>query len=197
MKIVNIIDKASGSRITIRDNIEGIMLHRAGIDLHAGIILGVSGPELVDIFTGHNPRFPSVTEATGRRNPYTLYIGGHREADGIVWQAIHLNEVGPHARCWSHSYIGIACIGDFRHEEPSPAQRNALIDLLAGICAAFAFDPYRAIRGHGEVQGGEKAPSAPGACPGSMMDLNAIRYDTEQVMKERACRALLERGIVF
>jgi len=197
-RIINIIEESyDGNNQPRRGEIKGIMLHRCGIDLKTGIILGVNGNEISDVFTGKNPRFPTVTAATGGQNPYTLYVGGHREADGVIWQALPLNEIGHHARRWSSPFIGIACIGDFRKETPSDAQLAALIDLLAGLCAAFAFDPYRAIRGHGEVQGGEKAPDAPGACPGSMMNLNAIRYDTEQVMKERACRALLERGIVF
>lgn len=197
-RIVNIIEESyDGNRQPRRGEIQGIMLHRCGIDLKTGIILGVNGNEIADIFTGKNQRFPKVTEVTGGQNPYTFYVGGHREADGTVWQALPVNEVGHHARRWSSPFIGVGCIGDFRKEAPSVAQLAALIDLLAGLCAAFAFDPYKAIRGHGEVQGGEKHPTSAGACPGGLLSLNAVRYDTEQIMRERACRALLERGIVF
>lgn len=196
-QIINIIEDCDdGIRQPRRDDLEGIMLHRCGIDLQTGIILGVDGKSISDIFTGKNQRYPAVTKVTGGQNPYTLYIGGHREADGVVWQALPLNEIGHHAKRWSKGYIGIACIGDYRREEPTPAQRHSLVDLLAGLCAAFAFDPYKSIRGHGEVQP-EKAFDQPGACPGELLNLNSIRYDTEQIMKERACRGLLERGLVF
>jgi len=196
--IVNIIEESyDGNRQIRRGDIEGIMLHRCGYDLQSGIILGVNGNEISDIFTGKDPRFPAVTKATGGQNPYTLYIGGHREANGVIWQALPLNEIGHHAKRWSPGYIGIGCIGDYRSEAPSGAQYAALVDLVAQLCSAFAFDPYRAIRGHGEVQKGDKALDQPGACPGLHLVMNNVRYDVEQIMKEKACRGLAERGLVF
>lgn len=198
MKIINIIeDSYDHHQLPRRTRIDGIMLHRCGINLQAGIILGETAPELVEIFTGRNPRHPTVTEATGGDNPYTLYVGGHRDSEGVVWQAIPINEVGHHARRWSYNYIGIGCIGDFRKEGPTSLQMSSLVDLLAGLCAAYAFDPYKAIKGHGEVQGGDRAPGSPEACPGHMLNLNNIRYDTELIMRERAYRRLSEEGLVF
>ena len=198
MDIINIIEEAyDGKRQPRRDEIAGFMVHRCGLDLQTGVILGLDGLSISNIFTGKDPHYPSVATVTGNQNPYTLYLGGHSEFDGKVWQALPLNEIGHHARRWSSPFIGIACIGDFREIEPTTLQMLTLIDLLAGLCSAYAFDPYKAIRGHGEVQGGNKAPNEPGACPGKLLDMNHVRFETEQVMKERACRGLRELGLVF
>jgi hypothetical protein len=197
-QIINIIEEAyDGRRAPRRDEIAGIMIHRGGLDLQTGVILGLDGLSISNIFTGKDPHYPSVAAATGYENPYTLFIGGHSEFDGLVWQALPLNEIGYHARRWSAPFIGICCIGDFRETAPTAAQMASLLDLLAGLCSAYAFDPYKAIRGHGEVQGGIKAANEPGACPGKLLDLNHVRYETEQVMKGRAWNGLQELGLVF
>lgn len=174
--------------------IKGIMVHRVGIDLKANppTIVGRDALEICRAFQGQVKHLLDVARATGYQNPYTVIIGGDHagaEHDGTIWQAMPLDEVGWHARRWSPGYIGVACIGDFRVQPPSRRQRAALVFTLAVLCGRLGLDPYKHIKGHGEVPGahdGTKAPGKPNACPGDLLDLDLVRDDVALVRKARS-----------
>jgi hypothetical protein len=195
MKIEPIID-INGERECDWAKRSGVMVHRCGINLRTGAMLGHTGADVRDAFLGRKPEFLEAATATGRKNPYTFYLG----EGGQVWQALPLNRVGPHARSFSDEFIGVGCIGDFREEEMPPAQYQNLSYLLAGICSVYKFDPYQAVRGHGEVEGahgGTKAPGEPAACPGDLLKMNVLRNDVELTMVEGARRRMLDAGLIY
>ncbi len=203
--ITNIIEYADDGQHAERDfeKLEGIAIHRCGVDLRYGIELGFSAPDICDAFLGRRPEFADVAKATGGENAYSIYIGGDlgpSEFNGQIWQALPLSETGYHARRFSTPYLGIGLIGDFRFEPPSDEQYNSLIWLLTELCRAFTFDPYKQIAGHGELKGahdGSKAPGKPNACPGDLVVMNHVRDDAAVAMRESARMVLFESGLIF
>ena len=195
MRIVDIIDEVADGKHQHRDleSMRGVAVHRVGHEL------GDDAVEICRRFTDD----PEVARYTGGQVPYTLIIGGSdgpSTNDGCVWQCLPLDEIGHHARRWSVPYLGLACIGDFRHAPPTDAQYHALVDVLAELCAGFRWDPYQRIKGHGEIKDahdGSKAPDQANACPGHLLNTNALRYDVERMMLELARLRLSESGLVW
>jgi hypothetical protein len=177
-----IIDQAKDHREQIRDAkaIEGIMIHRVGVDLRQNLVIGYDALTICDAFLGRNERWAAVAKVTGRQNAYTFYVGGGlgpEQYDGHVWQALPLDEVGHHGLRFSHSHIGVALIGDFRVRPPTERQFLAAIDLCADLCLLIGLASRRIV-GHGEVEhahSGSKAPGKPGACPGDFLVMRAFR----------------------
>lgn len=204
LQVINMIEYARDGRPQNRDPeaLEGIMIHRCGVNLKTGAVLGYNGYSIVAEFLGRG-QYPEVAEVTGKQNPYTLYVGGNLgapEYDGLIWQALPLDEIGHHARRWSKPYLGIGAIFDGRVKPASHKQYSALVDLCADLCTSFSWDPYRNIKGHGEVPGahdGSKAPGRGAACPGALFDMNSFRFDVEAMMKETSRRRLFGAGLVF
>jgi hypothetical protein len=182
-RIQNVIDRCRDRKEQERGDIVGMMVHRVGVDRQTGVELGFDGPAISDAFTGRNPDWAEVAAATGGQNAYTLFIGGAfgpPEFDGVIWQALELDEIGWHGRRFSRGYLGIGLIGDFRRgfgEPPSVMQTGSLLWILSSLCCALSIEPT-AIVGHGEVagaHGGNKAPGLPGACPGDLISMDVIR----------------------
>lgn len=206
--IENIIDQVYDGRFQARDAavVTGIMVHRTGVDLRSGYVLGYDAVSICNAFTGKAPSWASVAKATGSQNPYTFIIGGDLDDalyNGKVWQALPLSEVGHHARRFSRPCVGIGCIGDFRTVPPSEAQRTALVDLCADLCSLFSLNPAR-VKGHGEVpgaHGGSKAPGKANACPGDLLDMDALRDEIKLVIEAKNIIAAQQRlsaeGLVF
>lgn len=208
IEIESVIPACYDGKLKLRDpdEIAGAMVHRVGIDCQTGAVLGYDAISISNAFTGKDPKWADVAKATGSQNAYSLMIGGDlgpEPFDGKIWQLMPLNEIGYHARRFSSPYLGIGCIGDFRKNEGrpmSPKQRASLVDLLALLCAAFSWNPYQKIKGHGEVGGahsGAKAPGKPAACPGDLVDMYAIRDDVATLGRESARRQLADAGLVF
>jgi hypothetical protein len=203
--IVNAIDQCLDHKRQAFDvgAIEGFMVHRCGIDLNTGVVLGHSGPEVSDAFTGNDLKWAEVARVTGYQNAYGILIGGDlgpAEYDGRIWQILPLDEVGWHARRFSKMYLGIGLIADPRRKAPSAAQASALKALLAMLCPAFGKDPLVAIKGHGEVPGshdGTKAPGGSAACPGDLLDMGALRVAVALEIESQARRRLSETGLVL
>lgn len=196
-------DKKHRKRPKGHEGASGIMVHRCGVDRETGTVLGYDAHDICDAFVGRVPRWKRVSKATGGENAYSIYIGGDcgpAELDGLIWQAIPLEEVGYHGRRFSVPYIGIGCIGDYRADEMSDKQYNSLADICSELCLGYGWNPYEVIRGHGEVRGahdGSKAPGKPAACPGDLLVMNSLRYDVEKLMQEGARRRLHDAGLVF
>ena len=187
-----IIDVVRDERYQQRDlsAIRGLMLHRIGVDLKTGNVIGTEAIEICDAFTGRVPRWHKVASATGSQNPYTFYVGGdrgHSDLNGKVWQALELTEIGHHARKFSRTYIGIGLIGDFRVTPPSAKQFGAAVSLCSDLCLMLQLSSHR-VFGHGEIEGahgGEKAPGRSAACPGGFLPMGTFRESVAKVMAKR------------
>lgn len=179
-----IIDRARDRLRQPRDvgKIAGIMVHRAGVNLVTGQVIGYDAESICDAFCGRDPQWLEVAQATGRQNPYTFFVGGSlgpEDLDGKVWQALTLDEIGHHARRFSCSYLGVCMIGDFRREPPSSRQWRAAVDLVGDLCLLLGVRT-KYVHGHGEVpdaHGGDKAPGEPAACPGEYWPMDTFRDD--------------------
>lgn len=211
MIIESIIDDVFDGDVDDRpvDELEGIMIHRVGLDYQTGVVLGYDARSICDAFLGRIPKWAEVAKATGGENAYTLLIGGDAgplELDGKIWQALPLDEKGHHARRFSAPYLGIACIGDFRARAgrpPSRCQLSSLVSVVSDLCLALGFGAGDVV-GHGEVRGshdGSKAPGKPAACPGDLLDMRELRslVGDEMVGPGRAAAAarLSGAGLVF
>lgn len=188
------------------DDIIGLMIHRVGVDLQTGAVLGYEARSICDAFLGRIPRWAKVARVTGSENAYTLYVGGDLgppEFDGHIWQALPLNELGHHARRFSDDYLGIGCIGDFRERAPSPKQLANLVSVSADLCLALGLSANDVV-GHGEVHGahgGDKAPGRPAACPGDLLGMDGLRAmvggEMAISMRAGAVRRLSAAGLRF
>lgn len=182
MSVGVIIDQVKDAKEQIRDSkaIEGLMIHRVGVDLKTGAVIGYDAKTIADAFTGRNDRWAQVAKVTGRQNPYSFYVGGGlgpEHYDGYIWQTLPLDEIGHHGLRFSHSHLGIALIGDFRVRPPTERQWLAAVDLCADLCLLIGLASRRVV-GHGEVEHahrGNKAPGKPGACPGDFLAMKAFR----------------------
>lgn len=206
MNVEAIIDWADDGIQQQRDfeSLEGLMIHRCGVDMKTGTVLGYDAKSVIREFLGlPGALYPEVAQATGGQNAYTFLIGGNLGPptfDGRIWQALPIDEVGHHGRRFSVPYVGIGLIFDGRVAAPSEAQYNALVDLCAAICAAWMWNPYSDIKGHGEVagsHGGNKAPGKSAACPGDLLNMNHLRDDVAGMMCDIGRQRLSEMGIVF
>jgi hypothetical protein len=188
------------------DRIVGLMIHRVGVDLQSGVVLGYDARSICDAFLGRAPRWAEVAKITGSENAYTLFVGGDlgpAELDGHIWQALPLDELGHHARRFSGDYLGIGCIGDFRERPPSPKQLANLVSICADLCLALGLGAAGVV-GHGEIRGahgGAKAPGKPAACPGDLLGLDGLRSMISEEMaismRAGAVRRLASAGLLF
>ena len=177
-----IIDQVKDHKEQLRDPkaIEGIMVHRVGVDLKANRVIGYDALTICNAFLGRDDRWLDVAKVTGKQNAYTFFVGGGlgpEQFDGHIWQALPLDEIGHHGLRFSHSHIGIALIGDFRVRPPTERQWLAAVDLCADLCLVIGLSSRRVV-GHGEVEHahrGNKAPGKPGACPGDFLAMPAFR----------------------
>jgi N-acetyl-anhydromuramyl-L-alanine amidase AmpD len=152
--------------------IDTIVIHRVGKDHKTKANLGDTGPEIARKFL-HDP---AIAKYTGGQNPYTFYIG----ADGTIWQALPVDEVGNHARAWNKRGIGIACIGDFREVSPPNAQFEACFNLCEYLLKCLGLK-HAAVGGHSEF--GATATNSPRKeCPGRMFDLPFLRHELALVV---------------
>jgi N-acetyl-anhydromuramyl-L-alanine amidase AmpD len=96
------------------------------------------------------------------------------EASGAITQTVELCRVTPHARSHNPTSIGVAVIGDFRHREPTPLQRAALVRVCATLAEQFKLAPEQ-FRGHDELIGGSSDPDK--QCPGAGLPMPQLRDD--------------------
>lgn len=180
------------------EDIDGIMIHRVGVDLKGKRLIGFDAVSICDAFTGRNPNWPDVARVTSYQNPYTFYIGGNLgpdDYDGKIWQALELEEIGHHALRLSKRYIGVALIGDFRVRASSDKQWTAAAELCSDLCLMFHFNEYRVV-GHGELPDahtGAKALGHPGACPGRFISMDAFRDSVRAEMNMKTQQAAYDR----
>jgi hypothetical protein len=212
MRVESIISRVDDGDAAARSlgDVQGLMIHRTGVDHQTGVVLGYTAAEICDAFSGRVEKWLEVAKATGGENPYTFLVGGSLgspDHDGLIWQALDLDDLGPHGRRWaSRRYLGIAAIGDFRapyKHPPSRKQMAALVSLCALLALDLDLDPM-AIVGHGEIaraHGGSKAPGKPAACPGDLLDMTELRGQVWREMKSISHSAAREQlsaaGLVY
>lgn len=167
IEVRNCIKEHNNSRA--RENpIEGITLHRIGDTL------GKDGHEISQAFS--NREKYQAGWYTGGRVPYTFLV----LPDGGIDQMLPLWDVGPHALRWSSKSIGVACLGDFRKHEPTPAQWISACELVAAIYLWVSGGAW--IKGHDELSGGSSDPDK--QCPGKYWDMGDFRRDTFRLVSD-------------
>lgn len=82
-----------------------------------------------------------------------IYWGRQPLPDGAL-------SVGAHSRGHNHDSIGVALLGDYDTDEPSPRQLQSLVDLLAWLCFAWDIPPDHIVP-HSALN--------PTACPGKAL----------------------------
>ncbi len=202
-EIIDVTEQCDDGRDRERDfdAIKGIAVHRMGVDLKYGNVLGYEPIAIWEAFTGKNPKWAEVAKATGNQNAYTVQLGGDLgppEYDGKVWQVMPLDEIGAHARRFSKGWIGVGLIADPRKRPVSAKQLTSLVDVLVDLCCGWAFDPLLAIRGHGEIKGshdGSKAPGKTNWCPG--FDMDPVRAEVQALMRDKSRPNLVDLGWRF
>jgi len=140
---------------------------------------GENVAEIAEFFRSN----PEASKATGGRMPYHFAIG----RGGRVEQAHRILDISPHAAKFNLEGIGVAVVGDFRFDKPTPAQWTSLVD-LCHVLRAHLYGP-RAIHGHTSLDGASR--DADKVCPGPGLDFDALRREAE----EMAQRELWEHGI--
>lgn len=90
-------------------------------------------------------------------------IGYHFVIDwrGRIWEGRHLEKVGANVRSNNDGLIGVALLGDFMTQKPTPEQLRSLKQLLGWLMATYKIPP-EAIRGHGDIVETD--------CPGRYME---------------------------
>ncbi|MCK5690153.1 N-acetylmuramoyl-L-alanine amidase [Myxococcota bacterium] len=145
--------------------IDRLIVHRIEVS-QEDASFGDSAEETARFFIEH----PIGVDATGGKMPYPLLI----EKDGTLCQTVALQKITPHARSYNPTAIGVALVGDFRHEPPEPAQYNTLISTLAALAAELDLGSA-AIVGHDELSGGSKDPEK--QCPGAHLSMDEVRTE--------------------
>lgn len=146
------------------------------IDQIAGIVVHRSGP-----WPGNKPknaadvalRFTTVKE-TGGLMPYHLVLNPETLR---AYQALPLTKIGPHARLYNKSTVGVAVLGDWRHENLSVPQFlwvEKQLRRLHRLISLMHVQPGIFVMGHTDLKGASSDPDK--VCPGpglylEMMDL--------------------------
>lgn len=138
-----------------------------------------------------------VRKRHGRRSKKTItHRNGHDWADigyhylidwrGRIWEGRRLEKVGANVRNNNPGLIGIALMGDFMQQKPTPEQLRSLKQLIGWLMATYKIPP-QAIRGHGDIVETD--------CPGRYMEYRgeeAQPYDEATASPLRRLRHQLE-----
>ncbi len=106
------------------EKISHVIIHRHGDNVHGWGELN-NAQDVAKLHGMH----PDLRRVTGRM-AYDFVIA----KDGAMQQALPVNAYGAHAMQYNRTAIGIAVLGDFRKEPPTPAQWRSLLWLLTVLC---------------------------------------------------------------
>lgn len=152
---------------------------------------------------------PDARAATGGEMPYSVLA----LKDGRLQQALEVGDIGPHARSYNSSTIGLAAHGDFTKEVYRLNQWSNLAILTAWLCVYIGGEPKALVRGHDERPGGSSDPTK--KCPGvfwpmdkfrELVSMRAVEIRTAlnkdgELPASEVCfmaeKALLAMGLVF
>lgn len=155
-------------------HVDGVAIHRLATSL------GSTADEISRSFQRRGGRY-SAGAYTGHEMPYTLVV----TRLGDIQQALPLSEVGPHARRFSASMIGVAVLGDFRTESPGNEQWSRVRELSAWLCL-WCRKNGAAVYGHDELPGGSADPEK--SCPGKLWDMHRMRLEVSRERQDLVAR---------
>lgn len=102
--------------------------------------------------------------------PYTFLIA----LDGSIHQMLRLDATGAHARGFNQSGYGIAFLGDFRFEDPTPAQIDAGVAVGVALLRQLRLStPPVQLLSHDEAR--RAIGQGPKACTGPRFPLEPLR----------------------
>ncbi len=172
-----------------RTSLRGIVLHRIGDAIGAPPAEGRDVAGIITFFTttpegvatvtvegSWESKLPLIekwrTEGIPEKNrarafvPYSFLI----DPRGVVSQMLPLQAVGAHAYGYNQSGIGVAFIGDFRVDAPTPQQLDCGVAVCVAILRQHHLTPATVkLCGHDEVR------SIPKQCPGLNYPLEEVR----------------------
>lgn len=185
MVIIDQIDACNDGKDRPREltKIDRVIIHKIGPSL------GSTGAEIAKAFRDTSTPY-SAGRYTGAEMPYTFVI---RQNNGnIIDQCLKLTDVGPHAKRWNTSGIGVALIGDFslKGEPPTNDQWCSVIELCTVL-----YGYGLSIHGHTELPGSSSDPAK--QCPGPLFDLDMLRSEVHFRAEEMKIQNLLNVGMVI
>lgn len=147
---------AVGTNLSIAEHDWGIQ--REPIDTITTIAIHHAGDDLTVEQVNSLHRTGQVAGINGGIG-YHFYI----EKDGTVHRGNPETMIGAHVYQHNRYTLGISHQGNFNNEQPTDAQWNSLVKLVAYLCAKYSITPSRStIKGHREFSGHESND-----CPGN------------------------------
>ena len=119
---------------------------------------------------------PALLSAWGTACPYWAFV----EHDGRTVVVSDLVDVGAHAAAWNQPGLGIGVVGDFRVEDPTDVQLDAVVDVLVWACRTLDLEAS-AIDGHTNLPRSTRWPSK--RCPGPRFPLKRVIGDVAAALK--------------
>ncbi len=124
---------------------------------------------------------------TGGTFPYHFLL----EKGGQICQCLPLTFIGLASGKLNKSGIQVALAGDLRKAPPTPKQAESLVSLCRELRKAFPVE----VVGHTEKKGTSKDPNK--VCPGSRLDLVALRVTSEPTNDHIPYDLLYHSGIIL
>jgi len=112
--------------------------------------------------------------------------------NGIIQQALPTNRHGWHAKGWSKTRLGIAVFGDFRTEQPTDAQWESLVWLLAQLSVMKNAIRFAA---HDQLTNASNDPDK--KCPGYNLNMNLLHDYVKLGIKEIGQSTLIKSGFTL
>lgn len=131
--------------------------------------------------------FERTLEVLGHRMAYQLVVW----PDGRIEQSLCLDALGWHAKGWSRTHLGVAVFGDFRRHEPTHAQRESLVWLLAGLSRVKGSINFA---GHDQMPGSSSDPDK--ICPGKYLDIGDLHHSVSWALQDSGWRELEGEGLI-
>jgi hypothetical protein len=122
----------------------------------------LDGPSLCKVFMSQ----PGL--GTGSRPPYHVLI----KTDGTAEQMLPLSVMGEHCITMNHRSLAVAVVGDFNAIQPSLAQWETLVEVVA------SWAPINGgldVLGHTDVPGGSANPGK--RCPGKYLPVGPVEME--------------------
>ena len=127
------------------------------------------------------------TNRSWKKRVYSALADGR--VDRIVSEDLRVNGVLHGNR----NALQVCLIGDLDRHDPTPAQMRALAGLLSEWCIKYRLNPHRAILGHGEMQRMMGIEDYSKTCPGTHVDMDAVREAVHQRVAEHVRNDFLRR----
>jgi len=147
-----------------------LVIHRTSLDHYDARAnpnpvdnIDLSGIQLAEAFANKGL-------GTGGRIPYHFLV----RADSKVEQMLPLTQRGAHAIGYNYRSIGIACVGDYRYQPPTPEVWDQLVRLVAAL---LPLNGGLMLAGHSDLQGATGDTGK--VCPGKHLPIGEL---AEQVV---------------